>query len=122
MVITFSPKDEIFVTALDWKPLGINVDNRLENEINVHNGTIMEKTDHFEDIVISSSIDNKEKYLKLFNEQRDTLAIITTYHDIGKVREKLNHGEHSYDIIQETGILAEHNLDEERKKIMKKMK
>ena len=105
--------------TLDWKPLGINVDNQLKNEINVHNGTIMEKTDHFEDIIISSSTDNKEKYLKRFNEQRDTLAIITAYHDIGKVREKLNHGEHSYDIIQETGILAEHNLDEERKTLMK---
>jgi hypothetical protein len=105
--------------ALDWKPLGINVDNQLENEINVHNGAIMEKTDHFEDIVISSSTDNKEKYLKLFNEQRGTLAIITAYHDIGKAREKLNHGEHSYDIIQETDILAEHNLDEERKTLIK---
>jgi len=93
--------------TLDWKPLGINVDDKLKNEINIHNGTIMEKTDHFEDIIILSSTDNKEKYLKLFNEQRDTLAIITTYHDIGKVREKLNHGEHSYDIIQETNILAE---------------
>ena len=54
--------------ALDWKSLGINVDNQLENEINAHNGTIIEKTDHFEDIIISSSTDNKEKYLKFFND------------------------------------------------------
>lgn len=90
------------MVTLDWKPLGINVDNQLKNEINIHNGAIVEKIDHFENIIISSSTDNKEKYLKLFNEQRDTLAIITACHDIGKVREKLNYGEHSYDIIQET--------------------
>jgi len=44
------PKDKMFMIALNWKPFGINVGNRLENEINVHNGTIIEKADHFEDI------------------------------------------------------------------------
>ena len=98
--------------TLNWEPLGINVDNQIKNEINAHNRAIMEKCDHFEDIIISSVTNNKEKYLKLFNEQRDILQIITVYHDIGKVRQKLNHGEHSYDIIQETDILAEYALDE----------
>ena len=105
--------------TLDWEPLGINVDNQIKNEINAHNRAIMEKFDHFEDIIISSATDNKEKYLKLFNEQRDILQIITVYHDIGKVREKLNHGEHSYDIIQETDILAEYALDEEQSLLIK---
>ena len=71
----------------------------------------MAKIDEFDEVITSSQVENKRTYAGLLNEYADILRIITIYHDIGKIRSKLNHGEHSFDIIQETELLNHLALD-----------
>ncbi len=105
--------------TIDWDFLGMKNHSDLIKEITLHNNQISKKIRYFDEIIDASQVKKKDEYLDILNEHRNTLEIITTYHDIGKVRGKLNHGEHSADIIQETNVLDQHNINDFMKALVK---
>ncbi len=101
------------MAVLNWNSIGIDVGKHSKpvEDINQHNATILAKLDTFAEIIQTSRLDDKDFYLNVLQENYDLLKIITLYHDVGKVRDKLNHGEHSYDILRATSVLEILDLD-----------
>ena len=100
---------------LNWKNLNIDTGRHasLIDDINRHNATILAKRDRLDDVIQQSRLEDKDVYLNTLSKFHDLLEVITLHHDIGKVRERLNHGEHSYDLLQETSVLQGLRLEEE---------
>ena len=103
------------MVSLNWNSLGIDVGKhaKLIDDITQHNTTIRSKLDNLAKVINQSRLEDTTGYLECLQEYDDLLEVITLYHDIGKVRDRLNHGEHSYDILQETSALQDLPLDEE---------
>ena len=97
---------------VDWKSLGINAAEHrdLIGELALHNQSILSKLESFLEIIRTSRLAKKDYYQAVLDEHRELLCTITLYHDIGKVRDHFNHGEHSYDILEETQWLQQLQL------------
>ncbi|MFC1652889.1 hypothetical protein ACFL3F_04130 [Planctomycetota bacterium] len=92
---------------INWNALGINPDRhcKLVEDLNAHNQSILNKLEQFSEIIDGSRLQEKERYHTVLRGHTELLRIITLYHDVGKVRDHFNHGEHSYNILQETRFL-----------------
>lgn len=103
------------MASLDWNRLAIDTTEHaaLIDNINQHNTSILSKLEGLVDVIDQSRLEDKATYLECLQKHHNLLKIVTLYHDIGKVRDKLNHGEHSFDILQETSALQDLPLDDE---------
>lgn len=100
------------MNSINWKALGINPQDHqeLSADLDTHNQSILAKIERFPEIIQTSRLAEKETYQTTLHDCHGLLQLITLYHDIGKLRDHFNHGEHSYNILQETDLLSSLDL------------